>query len=267
FGAALERAKPVWPWSGPSLLRHCIRHWEWVVRHYVDGLGINWEGVRNVVDMDAHYGGRVDGGEWVRVVELLHPRGTAWGTAWDGREYQHDVGHWERVVRYYMDGLGINWGGGVRNVLDMDAHYGGFGAGLERAKPVWAMNVVPTTHPDTLPVVFERGLLGVFHDCCELFITYPRTDDLVHSDHHFGKVLTEKRCEVADIAVKIDRILHPFGYLIAREHAQHIPFLQAVARGLGWSQTVLVKEGREVFVVFYKTMWRPEGQAEQQQQH
>ncbi|CAI7803446.1 unnamed protein product [Closterium sp. NIES-54] len=68
-----------------------------------------------------------------------------------------------------------------------------FGAGLERAKPVWAMNVVPTTHPDTLPVVFERGLLGVFHDCCELFITYPRTDDLVHSDHHFGKVLTEKR--------------------------------------------------------------------------
>ncbi|CAI7833392.1 unnamed protein product [Closterium sp. NIES-53] len=140
-----------------------------------------------------------------------------------------------------------------------------FGAALERAKPVWTMNVVPTTSPDTLPVVFERGLLGVYHDWCEAFNTYPRTYDLVHSDHHFGKALTEKRCEAADIAVEIDRILRPFGYLIAREHAQHIPFLQAVARGLGWSQTVLVKEGREAFVVFRKTMWRPEGQAEQQQ--
>ncbi|CAI5528393.1 unnamed protein product [Closterium sp. Naga37s-1] len=181
------------------------------------------------------------------------------------KEYQHDVGHWERVVRHYVDGLGINWEG-VRNVLDMDAHYGGFGAALEKAKPVWTMNVVPTTSPDTLPVVFERGLLGVYHDWCEAFNTYPRTYDLVHSDHHFGKALTDKRCEAADIAVEIDRILRPFGYLIAREHAQHIPFLQAVARGLGWSQTVLVKEGREAFVVFQKTMWRPEGQAEQQQQ-
>ncbi|CAI5508981.1 unnamed protein product [Closterium sp. Naga37s-1] len=182
------------------------------------------------------------------------------------KEYRHDVGHWERVVRHYVDGLGINWEG-VRNVLDMDAHYGGFGAALERAKPVWTMNVVPTTSPDTLPVVFERGVLGMYHDWCEAFNTYPRTYDLVHSDHHFGKALTEKRCEAADIAVEIDRILRPFGYLIAREHAQHIPFLQAVARGLGWSQTVLVKEGREAFVVFQKTMWRPEGQAEQQQQH
>ncbi|CAI5532173.1 unnamed protein product [Closterium sp. Naga37s-1] len=180
------------------------------------------------------------------------------------KEYQHDVGHWERVVRHYVDGLGINWEG-VRNVLDMDARYGGFGAALENAKPVWVMSVVPTTSPDTLPVVFDRGLLGVYHDWCEAFNTYPRTYDLVHSDHHFGKALTEKRCEAADIVVEIDRILRPFGYLIAREHAQHIPFLQAVAKGLGWSQTVLVKEGREAFVVFQKTMWRPEGQVEQQQ--
>ncbi|CAI5463173.1 unnamed protein product [Closterium sp. Yama58-4] len=212
-----------------------------------------------------------DAAWYIPMQTCLHPvpsgkeeRGGAW-PAEVVKEYQHDVGHWERVVRHYVDGLGINWEG-VRNVLDMDSHYGGFGAALEKAKPVWTMNVVPTTSPDTLPVIFDRGLLGVYHDWCEAFNTYPRTYDLVHSDHHFGKALTEKRCEAADIAVEIDRILRPFGYLIAREHAQHIPFLQAVARGLGWSQTVLVKEGREAFVVFQKTMWRPERQTEQQQQ-
>ncbi|CAI5977166.1 unnamed protein product [Closterium sp. NIES-65] len=279
--------------------QHDVGHWERVVRHYVDGLGINWEGVRNVLDMDAHYGGDL-------LLPHLGERGEVVGVYRRPvvKEYQHDVGDWERVVRHYVDGLGIRWEG-VRNVLDMDARYGGFGAALEKAKPVWVMSVVPTTSPDTLPVVFDRGLLGVYHDCfgaalekakpvwvmsvvpttspdtlpvvfdrgllgvyhdwCEAFNTYPRTYDLVHSDHHFGKALTEKRCEAADIVVEIDRILRPFGYLIAREHAQHIPFLQAVVKGLGWSQTVLVKEGREAFVVFQKTMWRPEGQAEQQQ--
>ncbi|GJP38270.1 hypothetical protein CLOM_g22731 [Closterium sp. NIES-68] len=181
-----------------------------------------------------------------------------------GKEYRDDVGHWERVVRHYVEGLGIQWAG-IRNVLDMDAHYGGFGAALERVKPVWTMNAVPTTSPDTLPVVFDRGLLGVYHDWCEAFNTYPRTYDLVHSDHHIGKALTEKRCEAADIAVEIDRILRPLGYFIAREHALHIPFLQALARGLGWAQTVLVKEGKEAFVVFQKTVWRPENQTQQQQ--
>ena len=48
---------------------------------------------------------------------------------------------------------------------------------------VWTMNVVPTIAPNTLPVIFDRGLLGVYHDWCESFNTYPRTYDLLHADH------------------------------------------------------------------------------------
>lgn len=28
----------------------------------------------------------------------------------------------------------------------------------------WVMNVVPVTEPNTLPVIYDRGLLGVAHD-------------------------------------------------------------------------------------------------------
>jgi hypothetical protein len=31
-------------------------------------------------------------------------------------------------------------------------------------QPLWVMNVVPIGQPDTLPVIFSRGLIGVYHD-------------------------------------------------------------------------------------------------------
>lgn len=54
------------------------------------------------------------------------------------------------------------------------------------------MNVVPIDAPDTLPVIYERGLFGIYHDWCESFSTYPRSYDLVHADHLFSKV--KQRC-------------------------------------------------------------------------
>ena len=33
------------------------------------------------------------------------------------------------------------------------------------------MNVVPIDQPDTLPVIFNRGLIGAYHDWCESFNT------------------------------------------------------------------------------------------------
>ncbi|MFQ6639751.1 hypothetical protein Gotur_015069 [Gossypium turneri] len=52
-----------------------------------------------------------------------------------------------------------------RNVLDMNARYGGFNAALlEAGKSVWVMNVVPTTGPNYLPLVLDRGYIGVFHN-------------------------------------------------------------------------------------------------------
>ena len=30
--------------------------------------------------------------------------------------------------------------------------------------PVWVMNVVPARKPSTLSVIYDRGLIGVYHD-------------------------------------------------------------------------------------------------------
>uniref|UniRef100_A0A5B6ZKJ0 Methyltransferase n=1 Tax=Davidia involucrata TaxID=16924 RepID=A0A5B6ZKJ0_DAVIN len=53
----------------------------------------------------------------------------------------------------------------VRNVLDMNAHFGGFNSALlEAGKSVWVMNVVPTSGPNYLPLILDRGFVGVLHD-------------------------------------------------------------------------------------------------------
>jgi hypothetical protein len=53
----------------------------------------------------------------------------------------------------------------VRNVMDMNAGYGDFNAALLLAgKPVWVMNVIPTTVANTLAIVYDRGLVGIMHD-------------------------------------------------------------------------------------------------------
>ncbi|KAI5579352.1 hypothetical protein BDE02_08G084200 [Populus trichocarpa] len=54
----------------------------------------------------------------------------------------------------------------VRNVMDMNARYGGLNAAmLEENKLVWVMNVVPVRAPNTLPLILDRGFAGVLHDC------------------------------------------------------------------------------------------------------
>ncbi|KAJ0751263.1 putative sarcosine/dimethylglycine N-methyltransferase [Helianthus annuus] len=91
----------------------------------------------------------------------------------------------------------------VRNVLDMNAHFGGFNSALlEAEKSVWVMNVVPTSGPNNLPLILDRGFLGV--------PTYPRTYDLVHAE---GLLLLEtakqRRCSIVDVFFEIDRLLRP----------------------------------------------------------
>lgn len=55
-------------------------------------------------------------------------------------------------------------------------------------QPLWVMNVVPVHEQDTLSVIFDRGLIGVYHDWCESFNTYPRTYDLLHSSFLLGNL-------------------------------------------------------------------------------
>ncbi|CAN1314036.1 Probable methyltransferase PMT4 [Linum perenne] len=53
----------------------------------------------------------------------------------------------------------------LRNVMDMNAHYGGLNAAfLEERKSVWVMNVVPVRARNTLALMMDRGFAGVLHD-------------------------------------------------------------------------------------------------------
>lgn len=53
----------------------------------------------------------------------------------------------------------------IRNVMDMNAHYGGLNAAfLEEQKSVWVMNVVPVRSLNTLPLILDQGFAGVWHD-------------------------------------------------------------------------------------------------------
>eukprot|EP00897_Mesotaenium_endlicherianum_P004214 jgi/Mesen1/3820/ME000207S02830 len=169
-------------------------------------------------------------------------------------EFKKDTEHWQRVVaRSYARDLGINWPA-VRNVMDMNAHYAGFGAALSD-RPLWVMNVIPVSAPDTLPIVFERGLIGVYHDWCESFNTYPRTYDLLHVDHLLSQ--EESRCDIADIFLEMDRILRPKGWVILRDRVELVPKMEELAKALHWETKVSYTERNEGLLAFQKDFWRP----------
>jgi len=56
------------------------------------------------------------------------------------------------------------------------------------SQPVWVMNIMPTSEPDTLPIIFDRGLIGMYHDWCEPHSTYPRSYDLLHANHLLSSI-------------------------------------------------------------------------------
>lgn len=51
----------------------------------------------------------------------------------------------------------------LRNVMDMKANMGSFAAAL-KDKDVWVMNVVPEDGPNTLKLIYDRGLIGSIHN-------------------------------------------------------------------------------------------------------
>ncbi|GMH19165.1 hypothetical protein Nepgr_021006 [Nepenthes gracilis] len=162
-----------------------------------------------------------------------------------------DTKHWSALVsETYKNGLPINWLS-VRNVMDMNAHYGGFASALVH-DPLWVMNVIPVHEPDTLHVIFDRGLIGIYHDWCESFNTYPRTYDLLHSSFLFSKL--SKRCDIVNVAVEMDRIVRPGRWIIVQDDKELIGELSAIFSSLHWS--VSLHEGR--YLVGKKGFWRPD---------
>ncbi|OMO75937.1 putative S-adenosyl-L-methionine-dependent methyltransferase protein [Corchorus olitorius] len=164
--------------------------------------------------------------------------------------FNEDTKHWAALVSdVYLDGLGISWAS-IRNVMDMNAGYGGFAAALIEL-PLWVMNVVPINAQDTLPIIFDRGLIGVYHDWCESVNTYPRTYDLLHSSFLFKN--HQERCDIIDVVVEMDRILRPGGYLLLQDTMETIKKLNPVLRSLHWSTSLY--QGQ--FLVAKKGFWRP----------
>ncbi|KAL3634001.1 putative pectin methyltransferase qua2 [Castilleja foliolosa] len=129
----------------------------------------------------------------------------------------------------------------LRNVLDMNARFGGFNAALlETGKSVWVMNVVPAKGLNTLPLILDRGFVGVLHDWCEPFPTYPRTYDLIHANRLLSLEFAEKpRCQMPDLLTEIDRILRPEGWLILKDSTRLIEFVRSLATHLKWDARVV----------------------------
>lgn len=80
------------------------------------------------------------------------------------RSFNEDNQKWRIRVSYYERILGFLGSGKYRNVMDMNAGFGGFGAAMAEY-PVWVMNVVPFDAKNkSLGVIYERGLIGTYMD-------------------------------------------------------------------------------------------------------
>ncbi|KAI4302167.1 hypothetical protein MLD38_037950 [Melastoma candidum] len=127
----------------------------------------------------------------------------------------------------------------IRNVMDMNAHYGGLSSAfLEENKAVWVMNVVPVRAPNTLPLILDQGFAGVLHDWCEPFPTYPRTYDLLHASGLLSYLSSEK-CSMMDLLLEMDRILRPEGWVILSDRVGAIEMARMLATHIRWEARVI----------------------------
>lgn len=96
------------------------------------------------------------------------------------KSYQEDNKLWKKHVNAYKRMNQLIGTTRYRNVMDMNAGLGGFAAALDSQKS-WVMNVVPTIADNTLGVVYERGLIGIYHDwyVSKLFLTLQGTSNFM----------------------------------------------------------------------------------------
>ncbi|KAF5747112.1 methyltransferase PMT28 [Tripterygium wilfordii] len=201
------------------------------------------------------------------IPSAIEQHGTEWPEEWPKRLQTYpdwmndkekliaDTDHWKAIVdKSYLTGMGIDWSH-IRNVMDMKAVNGGFAAALSQQN-VWVMNVIPVHAPDTLPIIYERGLIGIYHDWCESFGTYPRSYDLLHADHLFSRL--KNRCkEPVSIVVEMDRILRPGGWTIIRDKVEILDPLEGILRSLQWDIRMTYAQNKEGILCAQKTLWWP----------
>ncbi|KAJ0512696.1 putative S-adenosyl-L-methionine-dependent methyltransferase [Helianthus annuus] len=182
-------------------------------------------------------------------------------------KFQKDNEIWKKRVTQYNRIVTALPQGRYRNILDMNAYLGGFSAALMKY-PVWVMNVVPVNiQPDTLGIIYERGFVGVYHDWCEAFSTYPRTYDLIHANGVFS--MYQDRCDITDILLEMDRILRPEGTVVFRDEPDLIRKIKSIAERMRWNTKTVDPESEphngEKILVAIKTYWT--GEANEERNH
>ncbi|ONM14819.1 putative methyltransferase PMT15 [Zea mays] len=176
--------------------------------------------------------------------------------------FVEDTELWKKRVGHYKSVIAqLGQKGRYRNLLDMNAKFGGFAAALVN-DPLWVMNMVPTVgNSTTLGVIYERGLIGSYQDWCEGMSTYPRTYDLIHADTVF--TLYNGRCEAENILLEMDRILRPEGTVIIRDDVDLLVKIKSMADGMRWNSQIVDHEDgplvREKLLLVVKTYWTLDG--------
>ncbi|XP_038723975.1 probable methyltransferase PMT5 isoform X1 [Tripterygium wilfordii] len=127
----------------------------------------------------------------------------------------------------------------IRNVMDMNAHYGGLNAAFqEEKKLVWVMNVVPVKARNTLPLIVDQRFAGVLHDWCEPFPTYPQTYDMLHANGLLSHLSSES-CSMMDLMLEMDRILRSEGWVVLSDNLGAIEMARMLATQIRWEARVI----------------------------
>ncbi|XP_057509843.1 probable methyltransferase PMT5 [Actinidia eriantha] len=127
----------------------------------------------------------------------------------------------------------------IRNVMDMNAHYGGLNAALLVGKQsVWVMNVVPLGAHNTLPLILHQGFAGVLHDWCDPFPTYPRTYDMLHAKGLLSHLISQG-CSITNLFLEMDRILRPEGWVVVSDKVGPIEKARSLATQIRWEARVI----------------------------
>ncbi|EPS59468.1 hypothetical protein M569_15338, partial [Genlisea aurea] len=171
--------------------------------------------------------------------------------------FMEDDKLWKKHASAYRKIIKIIDTGRYRNIMDMNAGFGGFAASLESPKS-WVMNVVPTiAEENTLGAIYERGLIGIYHDWCEAFSTYPRTYDLIHANRVY--TLYKDRCNFEDILLEMDRILRPEGAVVFRDEVDALVKVKRMIGGMRWDSKMMDHEDGplipEKILVAVKQYW------------
>jgi len=154
--------------------------------------------------------------------------------------YEEDNKLWKKHVNTYKRVNKLIGSSRYRNIMDMNAGLGSFAATLHSPMS-WVMNVVPSiSERNTLGIIYDRGLIGIYHDWCEAFSTYPRTYDLIHGNGIFS--LYQNKCDAEDILLEMDRILRPEGAVILRDSADVLNKVRSMVAGMRWKSKLLDHE-------------------------